>query len=79
MEYGDRVIRQHEQFFLARVSVNQRPLGDVAAWHLHDGIREARWWTVAELGSTDEVVWPERLADLVKELAGDAGQISLPQ
>jgi 8-oxo-dGTP pyrophosphatase MutT (NUDIX family) len=82
MEYGDRLIRQHEQFFLARVSVDQRPLGDVAAWHRRDGIREARWWTVAELDSTDEVMWPEQLADLVRGLSGpedDAGQISLPQ
>lgn len=36
--------------------------------HLHDGIRDARWRTVAELDSTDEVVWPERLADLIREV-----------
>jgi 8-oxo-dGTP pyrophosphatase MutT (NUDIX family) len=66
--YGDRIVRQHEQFFLARVAVDQRALGEVAAMHLHDGIRDARWWTVAELESTDEVVWPERLADLIREV-----------
>jgi 8-oxo-dGTP pyrophosphatase MutT (NUDIX family) len=70
MNYGGRVIRQHEQFFLARVSVDRRALGDVAAMHRRDGIRAARWWTVAELDSSAEVVWPERLADLVRELTG---------
>ena len=73
MRFGGRDIRQHERYFLARVSIDQRPLGDVAAMHLHDGIRGARWWTVAELDSTNEVVWPEWLAELVKELTDDAG------
>ncbi len=66
MGYGDHLVRQHERFFLARVSVERRPLGNVAAWHVHDGIRAARWWTLAELDSTTEAVWPTELAALVR-------------
>jgi 8-oxo-dGTP pyrophosphatase MutT (NUDIX family) len=66
MGYGDRLVRQNERFFLARVSVDRRPLGDVAAMHVHDGIRAARWWTLAELESTAETVWPAEVPDLVR-------------
>jgi ADP-ribose pyrophosphatase YjhB (NUDIX family) len=68
MNFGGRAVRQHERYFLARVRVHQRALGDVAAMHLHDGIRGARWWTADELDATDEVVWPEWLAGLLREL-----------
>jgi len=70
MGYGHRIVRQNERFFLARVSVERRPLGDVAAMHVHDGIRAARWWTLAELDSTAEIVWPEGLGDLIRGLLG---------
>jgi hypothetical protein len=68
MGYGERIVRQNERFFLARVSVEGRPLGDVAAMHVHDGIRAARWWTLDELDATADSVWPERLADLIRGL-----------
>jgi ADP-ribose pyrophosphatase YjhB (NUDIX family) len=68
--FGDRLVRQYELFFLARVSVERRPLGDVAAMHLHDGIRATRWWTLAELDATVETVLPDGIADLIRELVG---------
>jgi len=68
MLYGDRIVRQREVFFLARVSVDRRALGEVAAMHVSDGIAETRWWTLAELDSTGETVWPEGLPDLVRSL-----------
>lgn len=70
MGYRGRIIRQNERFFLARVSVERRPLGDVAAMHSHDGIRASHWWTLPELDATGERVWPEGLADLIRELLG---------
>jgi ADP-ribose pyrophosphatase YjhB (NUDIX family) len=70
MGYGDRLVRQNERFFLARVLIERRPLGDVAAMHDHDGIRAARWWTLDELDGGAETVWPEGLADLIRGLAG---------
>jgi len=69
MLYGDRLVRQREVFFLARVSVDQRALGEVAAMHVADGIAAIRWWTLAELDSTEEAVWPEGLPDLIRRLA----------
>jgi 8-oxo-dGTP pyrophosphatase MutT (NUDIX family) len=70
MGYSSGLVRQNEVFFLARVSVERRPLGDVAEMHVHDGIRATRWWTLAELDATDETVWPEGLADLIRRLLG---------
>jgi len=61
-----RFVRQHERYFVARVPVERRPLGDVAAMHVHDGISAHRWWTLAELDSTDETVWPAELPDLIR-------------
>jgi 8-oxo-dGTP pyrophosphatase MutT (NUDIX family) len=67
MEYGGRLIRQHERTFLARTSRPARPLGDVAEMHAEDGIAAWRWWTLAELDSTAEVIWPAELPGLIRE------------
>jgi hypothetical protein len=61
-------VRQTEHFFLARVTEPCRPLGDVAAMHVSDGIDETRWWTVAELDDTTEEIWPDGLPGLVRKL-----------
>jgi ADP-ribose pyrophosphatase YjhB (NUDIX family) len=68
MEYDDAIVRQHERFFLGRVEVAGRELGEVAAMHVSDGIAAARWWTLAELDATDEDIWPPELAGLIREL-----------
>jgi ADP-ribose pyrophosphatase YjhB (NUDIX family) len=64
MEYAGSLVRQHERLFLARVSVVRRALGDIAAMHRADQIAAWRWWTLAELEATDEVVWPAELPTL---------------
>lgn len=63
-----RQVRQVERFFLARVAQPRRPLGDVASMHVMDGINGSRWWTLEELETTDQKIWPEGLAGLVREL-----------
>jgi ADP-ribose pyrophosphatase YjhB (NUDIX family) len=68
MEYDDEIVRQHERFFLARVEVAGRELGEVAAMHVSDGIAASRWWTLAELDATDEDIWPPGFADLIRGL-----------
>ncbi len=70
MEYADAIVRQHERFFLARVRVSRRGLGEVAAMHVSDGIAAWRWWTLAEMDATEEVIWPAGLADLIRGLTG---------
>ena len=74
MEYADAIVRQHERIFLARVETVGRGLGEVAAMHLSDGIAAWHWWTMAEMDATDEVIWPPRLADLIRGLIR-AGQL----
>jgi ADP-ribose pyrophosphatase YjhB (NUDIX family) len=68
MEYADVIVQQHERFFLARVGTARRGLGEVAAMHASDGIAASRWWTLAEMDATDEVIWPGGLADLIRRL-----------
>ena len=60
-----RIVRQHESFFLVRVQSHEvAPTIDVAAEDLHGH----RWWTLAELDSTEERIAPPNLADLVRSL-----------
>ena len=68
MEYEDEIVRQEERFFLARVPTARRGLGEVAAMHVSDGITAWRWWTLAEMASTEEDIWPSGLADLIRDV-----------
>jgi ADP-ribose pyrophosphatase YjhB (NUDIX family) len=70
VEHGGRIVRQHECLFLARTDRACRGLGDVAAMHASDGIAAWRWWTLAELDATAEVVWPAGLAGLIRSALG---------
>ena len=63
-----KVLRQHERLFLARTGQVRRELGDVAAMHAHDGIVAWRWWTLDELDTTAELIWPAGLAALIRSL-----------
>ncbi len=65
---GTQVMRQHERFFLARVDVPERPVGDVNGMHASDGIAATRWWTPAELESTTETILPPNLAAVLRDL-----------
>jgi ADP-ribose pyrophosphatase YjhB (NUDIX family) len=71
-----RLVRQHDHYFVARVSEQRRPLGAVTAVHASDGIGDSRWWTLAELDATDETVYPKGLADLVRRLTSQGGPVS---
>jgi hypothetical protein len=52
---------------LLRVEAQQVVAG-VGDAHRREGILLVRWWTLAELENTDEVVFPENLASRVAEL-----------
>ncbi len=67
----ERLIRQTDYYFVGRVPDELRPLGEVAAMHESDGIRASRWWTLAELDATDESIYPDGLADLVRSARED--------
>ena len=63
-----RLVTQHDHYFAGRVGIEERPLGEVAAMHVSDGIHESRWWTPAELDAAQEAIYPQGLADLVRRL-----------
>ena len=73
MEYEDEIVRQQERFFVARVPVARRGLGEVAAMHVSDGIAAWHWWTLAEMDSTEEDIWPAGLAELIRGVLGRPG------
>jgi ADP-ribose pyrophosphatase YjhB (NUDIX family) len=65
MEYMGRMVWQDERLYLARTDQPQREIRGVEAMHATDRIATWRWWTLAELDSTSEDIWPQNLADLI--------------
>jgi 8-oxo-dGTP pyrophosphatase MutT (NUDIX family) len=65
--YDRRTYRQEQDFYLVRVSDWQV---DTAGFDPEEQatIDEHRWWSAAELDATDEVVYPENLAELLRRL-----------
>lgn len=66
MEYDDVIVRQIDRFFLARTGQPKREISGVEAMHASDGIATWRWWSLAELDSTAEAIWPPELTSLVR-------------
>lgn len=66
MEWGGHLVRQHERLYLARTSQRQREITGVEAMHASDGIAAWRWWTLDEIDSAAEPVWPEGLAGIIR-------------
>jgi 8-oxo-dGTP pyrophosphatase MutT (NUDIX family) len=69
--FGTDLLKMDETFYVSNalscnVSLYHRPLGEEGKRWL-----ETRWWTVAELGFTDEIVFPERLGFLLRMLWRD--------
>jgi ADP-ribose pyrophosphatase YjhB (NUDIX family) len=56
------------RFFVAHVSIPQRQVMDVDGMHASDGILGYRWWTLPELESTTETVWPPGLLAVLRGL-----------
>jgi 8-oxo-dGTP pyrophosphatase MutT (NUDIX family) len=68
MGYADEVVRQHERIFPGRTEIPRRAIEGVAEMHASDGIAAWRWWTLPELDTTAEVVWPSELPDLMRKM-----------
>src|SRR5262252_5040550 len=69
MEHDHVLLRQVERFYVARTDLPNREITGVDAMHASDGIAAWRWWTLAELDSTTEAIWPRELASLVRSAA----------
>ena len=66
--YIDQPVRQHEWYFQVE---GQLPASSptVAKVHKREGILEVRWWTIPEIESTTETVFPENLPSALRSLA----------
>ena len=67
MEYDGRLVRQRERLYLARTGQPRRGIRGVEDMHATDGIAAWRWWTLDELDTTTERVWPAGLAGLIRD------------
>ncbi len=65
--YNNRRYRQEQEFFLFRVPEWQV---DTAGFDPEEqaSIDDHRWWSVAELETTAETIFPEELPDLLRRL-----------
>jgi 8-oxo-dGTP pyrophosphatase MutT (NUDIX family) len=72
-EFGfeDRWFRQEQDFFLLRLSPDRTAAAEVNTDDLDDEeatvVLGHRWWTLAELESTDECLYPAELPNLLRE------------
>jgi 8-oxo-dGTP pyrophosphatase MutT (NUDIX family) len=66
---------QEEAYFLVRTSTFA-PASDAWTDVEKATVIDHRWWSVDDLRRTHEVVFPERLADLLEELLGGASWTS---
>lgn len=63
----DRPVQQQERFFLAKIG--QLELTErVRLVHQQEGIVQVRWWSIAELEETRELVFPEELRTRLKKV-----------
>ncbi|MBZ5497158.1 MAG: NUDIX domain-containing protein [Acidobacteriia bacterium] len=62
-------VRQVERYFLMRISRHDVALAEtVQEAHRREGIIAARWWSLAELETTSERVFPEDLCEYLRGL-----------
>ena len=69
--FRGRPIRQDERYFLVRLSgLGTAPGHAVREAHRREGILAARWWSLEEIETTSEPVFPkdlcERLRDVIR-------------
>lgn len=67
--YGGVWYRQRQAFFLLRVATHTVPDDWRPATDEHV-IEEHRWWSVEELATTEEAVYPPDLADRLRGILG---------
>jgi 8-oxo-dGTP pyrophosphatase MutT (NUDIX family) len=66
--YIDQPVQQQERFFRATCDLANL-LSNVEETHRLEGIVEVKWWTLADLELTEDVVFPAGLAGRMRKLA----------
>jgi 8-oxo-dGTP pyrophosphatase MutT (NUDIX family) len=65
--FRGRLIRQVEHYFLMRLSRHDVVLGKlVREAHRREGIVASRWWSLGEIETTSEQIFPEDLCERVR-------------
>jgi 8-oxo-dGTP pyrophosphatase MutT (NUDIX family) len=59
IDHGNGTVQQVERFFLVRVNA----VAPAVANSSSEAIREHRWWSLDDLKATQEVIFPDGLAD----------------
>jgi 8-oxo-dGTP pyrophosphatase MutT (NUDIX family) len=67
-EFEGTRFRQDEVFYLVRVQSTELTL-DLSGWNEIErrSLTEVRWWTLAELAATADLIFPEGLPDLLRD------------
>lgn len=65
--FAGTLYAQHEQFFLARVGAHEVDTAGFSPLERRF-VLDHRWWTLEDLRATEDLVFPEGLADLVARL-----------
>jgi len=60
-------VNQHEEYFLVQTPDMNPPVQNISS----EPIREHRWWTLTELQSTSDVIYPEGLAADLESLVAE--------
>ncbi len=69
--FRGEAVRQHERYFLIRLSREDVLAGDrVEGAHRREGIVAARWWTPRDIAETAERIFPEDLAERLRGVEG---------
>ena len=63
--YIDRPVHQQERFFRVEGDLSSL-LVNVEEIHRQEGILESKWWTVGEIEAASEPVFPDGLAQRIK-------------
>jgi len=67
-------VTQYEQIFVT-CAAHRPPEGNLAVAHRVDEILEWRWWSLDELTTTREQLWPPQLASLLEGLPTDLDSV----
>ena len=70
-------VRQEEHYFLLRIPLSEVALGEeVREAHRQEGIIATRWWSLEEIETTSEQVFPEDLPQRLRAI-GSASQFDV--
>jgi 8-oxo-dGTP pyrophosphatase MutT (NUDIX family) len=75
-EWGGRLVRQVERYFLVRVESAELAPHFTPEQLASEGLHDLRWWSLPELEASDAVFAPRRLPELVRDVleTGPPGQ-----